>query len=840
MQLTIKSFQPFGLQRFQKNNFEKIDKPPTAIFKFAALFFLIISFIEINAQIGPPSSPMPANNEKVCKPNTITLQWVNPAFTVIRRISISEDPSFPIGKFLSAAKDPAIPGPDFEIFNLEDLGLPTTGKTYYWIVEVWCAKNSHNYTTWQFDNSIPATISGSKFGDMNGNGVWDDGEKGLQGWTIKLSDGQSVVTDTNGVFSFNVTEKGIYTVSEVQKTRWKQTLPKGNDTSVTVSSYGEIINRINFGNRPSNPCSLIYPENDNEFVDVLTEFYWINDEDAITVTLTVSENGTEIISKDFTADPGEEQLYTLLTPLEYLTKYRWNIITHTTTGDIPACDGFIFTTACGPSKKISPADNSKHVELQPTFTWQNSKGSKTVKLLIVGGPNYDINVDGEFQSYKIKDTLQSYRKYDWLLINDCEGLEFGEQPDYFTFLTQADTCMLIFPTNHKNKVKKRPRFSWKDAQDAQAVTFILYQVRDGIDTEIFRKREQSYGGFIPQYFDYDDDLEYSSEYKWKINTHTVEGEEIEGYKWTFYTGCKPPEIMAPLNKSNISTLTPTVVWKNSEGTTKITLAVTSSKEGSNVYLRNYESPIQGYTLRDMLPVLESIVLQLVNDCECQDNASDVSSISFSTLSASSANNSPKDGATNVSVHPTFTYSELPWKLRIWKVDNYKQKHSMQKTNFMGNLFEYDLPADTKGGQVFQIPDTLAYSTKYAWTITCYYDTLEIPSDTCYFETIANPVSVKEEEIPTEYRLEQNFPNPFNPSTIINYYLPSSGTVVLKIFNVIGKEIAMLVNERQPPGYYQVEWKSDHLPSGVYYYSIYALSEDKGKNFYAVKKMLLLK
>ena len=89
-------------------------------------------------------------------------------------------------------------------------------------------------------------------------------------------------------------------------------------------------------------------------------------------------------------------------------------------------------------------------------------------------------------------------------------------------------------------------------------------------------------------------------------------------------------------------------------------------------------------------------------------------------------------------------------------------------------------------------------------------------------------------IPTNYDLSQNYPNPFNPSTKINYDLPYDGIVSIKLFDMSGKEVAVLVNEAKTAGYYSVDFNASALTSGVYFYSISA------NNFSATRKMLLLK
>lgn len=89
-------------------------------------------------------------------------------------------------------------------------------------------------------------------------------------------------------------------------------------------------------------------------------------------------------------------------------------------------------------------------------------------------------------------------------------------------------------------------------------------------------------------------------------------------------------------------------------------------------------------------------------------------------------------------------------------------------------------------------------------------------------------------VPEKFSLYQNYPNPFNPSTVIKYNIPTAGYVTLKVYDVLGREIRSLVNERQPPGTYSAIFDASALPSGVYFYRLTSGS------FVDTKKMLVLK
>jgi len=100
-------------------------------------------------------------------------------------------------------------------------------------------------------------------------------------------------------------------------------------------------------------------------------------------------------------------------------------------------------------------------------------------------------------------------------------------------------------------------------------------------------------------------------------------------------------------------------------------------------------------------------------------------------------------------------------------------------------------------------------------------------------------SVKEksvEGLPVEYQLEQNYPNPFNPSTTIEFALPEESQVSIKLYNVLGEEVATLVEGIEPAGFHKVQWKPERLASGVYFYGMVAKSEKTGRMFSNVKKL----
>ena len=150
-------------------------------------------------------------------------------------------------------------------------------------------------------------------------------------------------------------------------------------------------------------------------------------------------------------------------------------------------------------------------------------------------------------------------------------------------------------------------------------------------------------------------------------------------------------------------------------------------------------------------------------------------------------------------------------------------HSFITTNFGSTWTEELLPVPGAANGLYHmefVNSSLGYSGGKGGTFLKYSE----PSTGIADKIIA----------PINYNLSQNYPNPFNPSTSINYTIPQDGNVKLSVYNLLGNEIAALVNNWQKSGSYTVKFNADDLSSGIYFYRI------KAGNFTDTKKLILLK
>lgn len=105
-------------------------------------------------------------------------------------------------------------------------------------------------------------------------------------------------------------------------------------------------------------------------------------------------------------------------------------------------------------------------------------------------------------------------------------------------------------------------------------------------------------------------------------------------------------------------------------------------------------------------------------------------------------------------------------------------------------------------------------------------------------TSSGTASVAEGDAPNAYSLHQNYPNPFNPSTLISYSLPQEGSVQLRVYNLLGEEVAMLVHGTQTAGAHSIRFDGSGLPTGAYLYRLEVHPSSGAAPFIATRKFVL--
>ena len=195
-----------------------------------------------------------------------------------------------------------------------------------------------------------------------------------------------------------------------------------------------------------------------------------------------------------------------------------------------------------------------------------------------------------------------------------------------------------------------------------------------------------------------------------------------------------------------------------------------------------------------------------------------------------ANNDSLDPGFNAALAQAATDSLIVFDKLIWQNGTSGGVRPFIYLSDPVNMFA-GVPANWATTQGYPVRENLRYTNTTLQTRGT--DGLPL-GDLNWFPEKMTGVSETCNTVPTEFALSQNYPNPFNPTTAIEYSIPRNGFVTLKVFNLLGQEVATLVDKEQKSGVYNISFDASKLATGVYIYKI------QSGNFSAVKKMLLLK
>jgi len=197
---------------------------------------------------------------------------------------------------------------------------------------------------------------------------------------------------------------------------------------------------------------------------------------------------------------------------------------------------------------------------------------------------------------------------------------------------------------------------------------------------------------------------------------------------------------------------------------------------------------------------------------------------------------PQDGDTNISMLPTLIWQPAPDPDTGDRI-TYSLVYSTH-SDFSDSVMIPGLDEDTS----YTFTDSLKPETDYYWKVYAsdrFALTTECESPYHFTTGKTGVLVITSPEVPRTYSLSQNFPNPFNPLTQIRYALPKPSRVSLLVYNILGEEIAALIDAQQEPGYYRIVWDGrDELGrgvcSGIYFYRL------RAGDFISVKRMVLIR
>jgi hypothetical protein len=173
----------------------------------------------------------------------------------------------------------------------------------------------------------------------------------------------------------------------------------------------------------------------------------------------------------------------------------------------------------------------------------------------------------------------------------------------------------------------------------------------------------------------------------------------------------------------------------------------------------------------------------------------------------------------------------------WNTSTEKNSSSFEVEKKQASTDTWLKIASVKAADLSNSPKSYNYTDKNAASGKYNYRLKMLDNDGTFNYSKVVEINVS---APKDFELSQNYPNPFNPSTRISYAIPFESNVKLILYNSIGEKVKELVNSFQNGGYYELTFDAKSMSSGVYFYTIQALSKEGNQNFTSTKKMLLMK
>lgn len=509
----------------------------------------------------------------------------------------------------------------------------------------------------------------------------------------------------------------------------------------------------------------------------------------------------------------------LLTNLQCGLTYSWKVQAVNTAGSSNWSETRSFKTVeclTIPSvpKLSSPANNSTSVSINPTLIWNASDNASTYRLQVLfQGTTVIFDNSVTTNSYTVTGLLNNTTYYWRVSATNTSGT--SDWSETWSFKTEANIVIpgvpeLVSPTNGQSGVSVNPLLDWNLVSSATQYRIQLLLVNgvavfdQAVDAPI--NAYQAYG------------LAKNTTYYWRVSAINSVGQGDWSQSWYFTTESDvvpipQPPVLAPLT-DNVP-LNVTLAWGVSEGATSYDVVL---KVGGNaVFMQTVNTTSVAVTLNCSTAYEWSV------RASNSSGSSSWSIANFTTVECLPIDVpvliSPQNNSTGAS-----TNQELSWN-----AVQYADKYDIEVGTSSTNLYQ-KLTSNTTSIEL----QNLSYATTYYWRVRGVNGLNYGPwSEVRNFMTTAI-TGVDNENTEKVFSLKQNYPNPFNPTTVVRYGIPSSAMVILKVYDMLGSEVATLVNEEKPAGRYEVEFNASNLPSGTYFYRLQAGS------FVESKKMTFTK
>ena len=719
--------------------------------------------------------------------------------------------------------------------------------------------NQHSPTS-SYGNLSPQVTSPENTNSVNGytfsqtTGTYNPAYGGTVLCTSLCDDGYFSGIALPFTFTFN---GAAYTTVSIQENGWLQmgtTTPSGY-TPICSGGYPNLISPFSRdldGNSGVDTLRYLTTGTSPNRVFIVEWWHWgfysgqTNQID-IQVQLYETSNVIKFVYKPETPATTDAQIGVGLmgaTSADFISRTSTTSWTSTTAG-LTNCDYLTFSSTIYPPSGltftwtpppppvppppvlVSPANNSTGLQLTDTLVWNASTGAASYRVQLATDSlftNIVVNDSTVTTTSRIVTGLLNNTKYYWRVnAKNTNGVSaYSTVWNFSTLIISAP--LLVAPLNNSINVSLSPLLDWGDVTGAATYNLQLAN-NSGFTIPIIDLSSLT----VSQYQLPASILQPNTMYYWRASATNTNGTSSWSTVWNFTTLPAPniPVLISPTNGSNILTLTPTLDWSDVIGATSYTLQVATDTNFTNLVINLNSLTISQYSVPTGILIGNTTYYWRVRAVNETGPGPWSARWNFRTITIPPAPNlvAPPNNSTN---QPPAVF--LDWDSLV-AANTYRIQLA---TDSLFNLITFD----TNGviPSFLQMnPSILSPNGKYYWRVsatnlagTGYW------SAVWNFRINATGIFQYSSGIPKKFKLYNNYPNPFNPATIIKFDIPKKSFIKIKIYDITGKEISNLVDMEMEPGGYEISWNGANYASGVYFYKIEA------GDYIKVMKMMLIK
>ncbi len=492
-----------------------------------------------------------------------------------------------------------------------------------------------------------------------------------------------------------------------------------------------------------------------------------------------------------------------------------------------------------PPTLLTPENGAADVSLTDELTWSSVSNASTYNLLLASDQNFSnvlVNQTGLVNNnYSVSAGVLNYStQYFWKVSGTNEN-GTGEYSSAFSFTT-ADMPLtppvLNLPENGSATETLTPTLDWNDVPGAS--NYEIQIATDGAFADILIYLQSLTSS---SYSILDGQLLSGNTYYWR--TKAKDGSNISDWSetWSFTAFAGPlaaPNLLTPLNNSENNLIAPSLDWSDVSGAVSYSVQISTNESFTSTVINQSGLTQSNYSVSAGALSYDTKYYWRVNAADNfrESSWSDIWNFRTETqqLSAPSLI-APANNATEQNLTLT-----LDWN-NVTNAATYGVQVSTDE-NFNTLVIDgSSLPTSD-----YSIPSgILSENTKYYWRTNA--SNTQSTSDWSvvwnFTTKLGTSVGTYMSGIPDHFQLNQNYPNPFNPTTKIRYALPETAQVNLIIINLLGQQVAELVNGRFSAGYFEAVFEAGNLSSGTYIFKL-AAKGDSGKEYIFSRKMQLVK